>query len=134
MSLHLLLKPQCRPAVVRPAQSALFPLRSQQLSHTFPVRSPTCDGRRAAHPDTHHLSCGRVLERHDDELLLKWTENQVRAYQLLRIFLHEPGPRHDALTSRRGSRLNRGESYVEAYAEKYEAVIWDRYLETFPLL
>ena len=50
-----------------------------------------------------------ALERHDDELLLKWIENQVRAYQLLRIFLHEPGPHHDALTSRRRARLNRGE-------------------------
>lgn len=55
----------------------------------FAVRTVTVDALPP--PDTHRLSCGRVLERHDDELLLKWTENQVRAYQLLRVFLYEPG-------------------------------------------
>lgn len=77
---------------------------------------------------------GVQTERHDDQLLLKWTENQVRAYQLLRVFLHELGHHHDALISRPGARPNRGESYAEAYAERYEAVVWDRYLGTFPLV
>ena len=69
----------------------------------------------------------------DNEVLCKWTEAQARAYQLLHIFLHELGHHHDRMTTKSKSDASRGELYAEAYALKYEAEIWMRYLETFDL-
>ncbi len=51
---------------------------------------------------------------------------QVRAYQLLHIFLHELGHHHDRYA-------DNGEDYAEHYARKYESAIWDRYLVEFGL-
>jgi hypothetical protein len=68
-----------------------------------------------------------------DWVLLKWTESQARAYQLLHIFLHELGHHHDRMTTRRQANTSRGEPYAEAYARKYEGLIWDRYLAALGL-
>jgi hypothetical protein len=63
--------------------------------------------------------------------LLKWTESQVRAYQLLHILFHEFGHHHDRLTNRSGWHVARGESYAERYALEHEALIWDASLSEF---
>ena len=63
--------------------------------------------------------------------LLKWTESQARAYQLLHILLHEFGHHHDRITNRSGWQVARGESYAERYALEHEALIWDAYLREF---
>jgi len=55
-----------------------------------------------------------------------FSESQIRAYQLLHIFLHELGHHHDRST-------NHGEWYAEQYARKYEARIWNQYLNEFEL-
>ncbi len=65
--------------------------------------------------------------------LCRFTQATARAYQLLHIFLHELGHHHDRLTTKPHGRPNRGESYAEAYALQYEALIWERYQETFSL-
>lgn len=65
---------------------------------------------------------------------LRWTEAQVRAYQLLHILLHELGHHHDRITTRSKWDAARGEPYAERYALRYEAQIWDEYLRAFPLL
>jgi hypothetical protein len=66
-------------------------------------------------------------------VLLKWTESQARAYQLLHIFLHELGHHHDRMTTKRQANTSRGEPYAEAYARRHEGLIWDRYLAAFDL-
>lgn len=76
---------------------------------------------------------GLVREQRKGYVLCKWTEPQARAYQLLHVFLHELGHHHDHRTTRPGGLANRGEPYAEAYARKYEDMIWDRYLEVFGL-
>ncbi len=62
---------------------------------------------------------------------LKWTEAQIRAYQLVHILLHELGHHHDRMTTRSRLRSARGEGYAEEYAIKYLDLIWQRYLKAF---
>ena len=76
---------------------------------------------------------GVQVERRPSGVLLKWTEGQARAYQLLHVFLHELGHHHDRLTTKPGGRPNRGESYAEMYARRYADQIWERYLRVFEL-
>lgn len=66
-----------------------------------------------------------------DEVLGKFDERAVRAYQLLHILLHELGHHHDRMTSRRQACTGRGEPYAEEYAIRYEAQIWDAYWNAF---
>jgi hypothetical protein len=68
----------------------------------------------------------------DDEQL-EWTESQARACQLLHVLLHELGHHHDRMTNRSKTRAARGEPYAERYALRYEAGIWDAYLQEFGL-
>ena len=58
---------------------------------------------------------------------------QVRAYQLLHVFLHELGHHHDRITTKSRAETARGENYAEQYAFKHEALIWERYIERFGL-
>ena len=72
------------------------------------------------------------MEASDDGYTLcKFTEAQVKAYQLLHILLHELGHHHDRLTTKPGGKPNRGEAYAESYALVYEARIWEQYQEVF---
>ena len=63
--------------------------------------------------------------------MCEFTESQARAYQLLHILLHELGHHHDRITTKSQVRASRGEPYAEAYALQHEALIWERYLDTF---
>lgn len=67
-----------------------------------------------------------------DYVICDFTENQIKAYLLLHIFLHELGHHHDRLNTKSG-KIARGENYAESYAFKYERIIWDKYFECFPL-
>ena len=62
-----------------------------------------------------------------------FTESTVRAYQLVHIFLHELGHHHDHMRNYPEGSSSHEESYAERYALKYEAIILDRYCETFDL-
>lgn len=64
--------------------------------------------------------------RQGNHYVCHFAESQVRAYQLLHIFLHELGHHHDRYTTH-------GEGYAELYARKYETLIWERYLREFEL-
>jgi hypothetical protein len=63
--------------------------------------------------------------------IVRWTEPQARAFQLLHVFLHELGHHHDRMTTRSEHRAARGEHYAEAYAVKYAEQIWHAYEESF---
>lgn len=57
-----------------------------------------------------------------DYVICDFTENQIKAYLLLHIFLHELGHHHDRINTK--SRvIARGENYAESYAFKYEKII-----------
>ena len=69
----------------------------------------------------------------EDAWVCKFTEDAARGYQLLHILLHELGHHHDRMTTRSQKRTGRGETYAEEYAYKYEGLIWQQYVKTFPL-
>lgn len=75
--------------------------------------------------------------REDDyggHVVVKWTEPTIRAYQLLHVLLHELGHHHDRMTTpARPDRPPRGEPYAEAYARRYEDLIWEAYVDRFGL-
>lgn len=66
-----------------------------------------------------------------DYVICYFEESQIKAYQLLHIFLHELGHHHDRINTKSGI-ISRGENYAESYAFKYEAEIWNKYFELFP--
>jgi hypothetical protein len=76
---------------------------------------------------------GVQLEANDVGVLCKFTEPQVRAWQLLHILLHELGHHRDRMTTRRQKFTGRGEPFAEQYALEYTDRIWDRYVEEFGL-
>ena len=57
----------------------------------------------------------------------------VKAFQLLHIFLHELGHHYDRITSRRMREASRGEKFAEQYADCFQDLIWDKYIEIFGL-
>ena len=73
-----------------------------------------------------------LMEASDDGYTMcKFTEAQIKAYQLLHILLHELGHHHDRMTTKSQVRASRGEPYAEDYALAYEARIWEQYQEAF---
>lgn len=74
---------------------------------------------------------GVPTEECGSSISLRFTESQVRAFQLLAVFLHELGHHHDRMTTRRRYRTARGESFAESYALRHADVIWDRYVQVF---
>lgn len=65
--------------------------------------------------------------------MVQYSDDSIRAYQLLHIFLHELGHHHDRMTTKDGRRASRGESFAEAYAYRYESTIFSRYCQAFGL-
>lgn len=74
---------------------------------------------------------GVPCERRRDAVLCRFTEPTIRAYQLVHILVHELGHHHDRITTKSQLECSRGEPYAEAYAAKYEEVIWERYGRVF---
>jgi len=74
---------------------------------------------------------GVQSEKKGDDVFCHFTESQIKAFQLLHIFLHELGHHHDRINTKTKEQIGRGEPYAEAYAGKYEKIIWDRYFDVF---
>lgn len=91
------------------------------------------DGDRGFEEDHRDLLDLLGVEREtvDDQLQLRWTEAQARAFQLLHILPHELGHHHDRITTRSQREAARGEKYAEAYALKVLDVIWPAYVQRF---
>jgi hypothetical protein len=66
-------------------------------------------------------------------VICHFNENQIIAYQLLHILLHEFGHHHDRISTKDKKDVPRGEDYAEDYALKYEKVIWNRFFEEFQI-
>ena len=62
--------------------------------------------------------------KQDNHYVCLFSEAQVKAYQLLHIFLHELGHHHNRKT-------DHSKQYTEEYAKKYEANIWQSYINEF---
>ena len=82
----------------------------------------------------HRDVCGLLgvdYSEDDGKWVVRWTEGQARAFQLLHVFLHELGHHYDRMTTRSKRGTARGEPYAEAYARRYFDRIWDGYLREF---
>jgi hypothetical protein len=65
-----------------------------------------------------------------EDVEVRWTEDQARAFLLLHVLPHELGHHHDAMTNR-SRRVARGEPYAEAYARRVLDEVWPAYAATF---
>lgn len=74
---------------------------------------------------------GLEYEKTNNMYLCRFNESQIKAYQLLHIFLHELGHHHDRITTKNKNHISRGETYAEEYARKYENLIWTDYFNRF---
>jgi hypothetical protein len=78
--------------------------------------------------------CSELLERleveHDGEIL-RWTEPQARAFQLLDVLPHELGHHHDRITTASQRESSRGEPYAGAYARRVQDEVWPAFTARF---
>jgi hypothetical protein len=86
--------------------------------------------------DYHRAMLGRfgvpcVVDHY--RVVCRFTPAAVRTFQLVHVLLHELGHHHDLMTTRSRRDCARGESYADEYAWRYEALIWERYLNEFGL-
>ncbi len=81
--------------------------------------------------DAHSDLLGRIgvpAIPEENEVMLRFSSPQAKAFQLLHVLLHELGHHHDRMTTRYKSRASRGEAYAEQYANEYADRIWDQYI------
>ena len=64
----------------------------------------------------------------------EFTPEQIKAYQLLHILLHELGHHYDRIKTKSKYKSSRGEKYAEDFAIKKEKEIWNRYQEVFKVV
>jgi len=64
-------------------------------------------------------------------IFCEFTVDQIKAYQLLHILLHELGHHHDRIKTKSKFRAAKGEPYAENFAYQYEKEIWKKYQEEF---
>jgi hypothetical protein len=71
-----------------------------------------------------------TVQKEGPHVLLQWTDEKARAFQLLHIFLHELGHHHDQMASG-GRQTSQGEGYAERYAHEHARRIFKNYIEEF---
>jgi len=65
--------------------------------------------------------------------LCRFTILTVKAFQLLHVFLHELGHHYDRITTKKMREASRGEMFAEQYANRYQEIVWRRYVDLFGL-
>ena len=88
----------------------------------------------------HLYSIGYMADDHREdrgyqrEIIVHWTPDTARAYQLCHVFLHELGHHIDRMSTRsQRDNAPRGEEWAEQYAWAYEVMVLERYFEEFGL-
>jgi hypothetical protein len=89
------------------------------------------DERYFEHPRESITRVGVPFERYEEGWIGKWTQDSIRAYQLLDVLVHELGHHHDRMTTRSQRHPARGERYAEEYATPYADRIWQAYCTEF---
>ena len=67
-------------------------------------------------------------------IFCEFNEDQIKAYQLLHIFLHELGHHYDRLQTKHKNVCARGEQFAENFAFEYEDQIWLDYQTQFNIV
>ena len=78
------------------------------------------------------LGINRVVK--EDGYVCYFSADQIRAYQLLHVFLHELGHHVDRMSTKAQQVCGRGEAFAEDFAWEWEAKIWHDYQEVFGVL
>lgn len=73
----------------------------------------------------------KTTERENNTFYCEFNEDQIKAYQLLHILLHELGHHVDRIRTKSKITAARGEQFAEDYAFKYEKIIWQAYQQQF---
>jgi hypothetical protein len=66
----------------------------------------------------------------ENTMQVRWTADQIRAFQLTFTLSHELGHHHDMVTNR-SWRVVRGEPYAEAFALEMMRAVWPEYVRRF---
>lgn len=69
-----------------------------------------------------------------DYYFCEFNEEQIKAYQLLHIFLHELGHHYDRLKTASKHSSVRGEQFAEDFAFEHEKKMWSIYQEAFNIV
>ena len=67
----------------------------------------------------------------EDYYICEFNEDQIKAYQLLHILLHELGHHYDRIKTKSKHSTARGEKFAEDFAFENEEKMWNIYEETF---
>jgi hypothetical protein len=73
------------------------------------------------------VPCREATKGHDVE----FDEHTARAYQLVRVFMHELGHHHDRMATRSQQEPSRGELFAERYSIEREDLLLARYFRAF---
>lgn len=66
-----------------------------------------------------------------DYVICDFNENQIKAFQLLRVMTHEIGHHIDRIRTRTRRTCPRGEVFAFNFEKVYEKKIWNKYFEYF---
>jgi hypothetical protein len=93
------------------------------------------DGDRAFEEEHREVMdiLGVERDQTEDNLEVRWTEEQARAFQLLHILPHELGHHRDRITTKGKRRAARGEPYAESYAYRVLHAVWPAYARRFDI-
>ena len=69
--------------------------------------------------------------KREDFYFCEFNEDQIKAYQLLHILLHELGHHYDRMKTKSKHSSARGEEFAEDFAFENEEKMWNKYEETF---
>lgn len=67
----------------------------------------------------------------ENYVICEFNEDQIKAYQLLHIFLHELGHHYDRIKTKTKSSCPQGENFAEAFAFEHEQKMWNIYEDAF---
>lgn len=70
----------------------------------------------------------------NDYYFCEFNEDQIKAYQLLHILLHELGHHYDRMKTKWKHSTARGEKFAEDFAFEHEEKMWNIYEETFNIV
>jgi len=77
---------------------------------------------------------GVIATKKENGYFCEFNPEQIKAYQLLHILLHELGHHHDRMNTKSKRVCARGEDYAENYAFEYEKKMWMDYQNTFQVV
>jgi len=66
-----------------------------------------------------------------NDFYCEFNAQQIKAFQLLHILLHELGHHYDRIKTKSKMRSSRGENFAEQFAFEKEAQMWQKYEEEF---